>query len=78
MSDAIYFQFKRYSQPPLIIFGTIGAVLNQILFFYRKSLRKSSCSLYFRALSANDILVLYTVVLPLWLSSQYRIDLSQK
>jgi hypothetical protein len=54
-------QFTRYSQPVLIIFGTIGAILNQILFFYRKPLKISSCSLCFRALSANDLLVVYTV-----------------
>jgi hypothetical protein len=34
MSDTIYFQFTRYSQPLLIIFGTIGAIFNRILFFY--------------------------------------------
>jgi hypothetical protein len=77
MSDPIYFQFTRYTQPPLIIFGTIGAILNQILFFYRKPLRMSSCTLYFRALSANDLLVIYTVVLPLWLADQYNLDPSQ-
>jgi hypothetical protein len=78
MTDSIYFQFTRYSQPPLIFFGTIGAVLNQILFFYRKPLRMSSCSLYFRALSANDLLVIYAVILPLWLASQFGLDLSNK
>ena len=78
MSDTLFFQFARYSQLPLILFGTIGAILNQILFFYRKPLRKSSCSLYFRVLSVNDLLVLYTVVLPLWLSNQFQIDFSQK
>jgi hypothetical protein len=38
----------------------------------------SSCSFYFRALSANDLLVLYTVVLPLWLENQFGIDSSGK
>ena len=74
MSDQVYIQITRYSQPILIILGTIGSVLNQILFLYRKPLRMSSCSLYFRALSLNDLLVLYTVVLPLWLQSQFDID----
>jgi len=78
MSDSIYIQFTRYSQPPLIIFGTIGAIFNQILFFYRKPLRISSCSLYFRVLAANDLLVLYTVVLPLWLVNQFGIDPTQE
>ncbi|CAF0804915.1 unnamed protein product [Adineta ricciae] len=74
MADPTYFQATRYSQPILIVFGTAGAILNQILFFSRKSLRKNSCSLYFRALSINDLLVIYTVVLPLWLSNQFNID----
>lgn len=78
MSDPIYFQFTRYSQPILIIMGTVGSVLNQILFCYRKPLRMSSCSLYFRALSLNDLLVLYTVVLPLWLDSQFGFDPSKR
>jgi hypothetical protein len=34
----------------------------------------SSCSLYFRALSANDLLVIYTVVLPLWIGNQFGLD----
>ena len=78
MSDPVYSQFVRYSQPALIIFGTVGAILNQILFFCRKPLRASSCSLYFRALSANDLLVIYTIVLPLWLATQFGIDPSIK
>jgi hypothetical protein len=78
MPDAIYFQFTRYSQPLLIVFGTIGAIFNQILFFCRQPSRKSSCLLYFRALSTNDLLVLYTIVLPLWLGNQFQIDPSQQ
>ncbi|CAF0812166.1 unnamed protein product [Adineta steineri] len=74
MSDAVYFQFTRYSQPILVIFGTIGAVLNQALFYYRKPLRMSSCSLYFRMLSLNDLLVIYITILPLWLASQFNIN----
>ena len=45
MSDSIYFQFVHYSQPVLIVLGTIGVVLNQVLFFYQKPLGMSSCSL---------------------------------
>jgi hypothetical protein len=78
MSDTIYFQFTRYSQPLLIIFGTIGAIFNRILFFYWQSLRKSSCSSYFRALFAINLLVLHTIVLPLWLANQFQIDSLQK
>jgi hypothetical protein len=78
MSDALFFQVNRYSQPPLILLGTVGALLNQALFFARKPLRSTSCALYFRALSANDLLVLYIVVLPGWLSVQFGIDPSKQ
>ena len=74
MSDSVYFQFTRYSQPLLIVLGTFGSVLNLILFYYRRPLRMSSCSLYFRALSFNDLLVLYAVVFPLWLENQFGVD----
>jgi hypothetical protein len=78
MTESIYFQINRYSQPPLILFGTIGAIANQILFFSRRPLRSTSCSLYFRALSANDLIVLYLVVFPLWFTTQFGGDPSQK
>ena len=74
MTDAVYYKLSLYTQPALIILGTIGAVFNQILFSSRKSLRASSCSLYFRALSASDLLVLYIYVLLQWLSDQYKFD----
>lgn len=78
MSDALFFQTSRYTQPPLILLGTIGALLNQVLFYARKPLRSTSCALYFRALSINDLLVLYIVVLPGWLSAQFSIDPSRQ
>jgi hypothetical protein len=74
MTDSIYYQFSRYTQPPLIVLGTMGAVFNQILFFCRKPLRTTSCSLYFRALSINDLLVLYIYVLLQWLLDQQGFD----
>ena len=74
MADSIYYQLSRYTQLPIIILGSIGAILNQILFFYRKPLRVTSCSSYFRALSINDLLVLYLYVLLQWLADQYGID----
>jgi hypothetical protein len=74
MSDHVYTLISRYTQPALIVFGTIGALLNQILFYKRKSLRATSCSLYFRALSINDLLVLYVYVLAQWLVDQYGFD----
>ena len=74
MADSLYVQVSRYSQPILILLGTAGALMNEILFFSRKTLRSTSCSLYFRALSINDLLVLYIVVLPLWYTSQFNRD----
>jgi hypothetical protein len=74
MGDSLYYQLSRYTQPPLIILGTMGAIFNQILFTSRKSLRATSCSLYFRALSVNDLLVLYIYVLLQWITEQYGID----
>ncbi|CAF3751805.1 unnamed protein product [Rotaria sordida] len=74
MADSVYYQISRYTQPPMIILGTLGVIINQILFFSRKSLRATSCSLYFRALSCNDLLVLYIYVLLQWLVDQYGFD----
>ena len=78
MSDSIYLNLSRYTQPALIVFGTLGAVFNQILFYKRKPLRTTSCSLYFRALSLNDLLVLYIYVLFQWLADQYGFDPSRQ
>ncbi|CAF3273420.1 unnamed protein product [Rotaria socialis] len=74
MNDNIYVQLSRYTQPVLIIFGTIGALLNQILFHRRKLIKKASCTVYLRALSINDILVLYLIVLTQWLNDQFHWD----
>jgi hypothetical protein len=74
MADSIYYQISRYTQPPLIVLGTLGAIFNQILFTFRKPLRAISCSLYFRALSINDLLTLYIYVFLQWLTDQYGID----
>ncbi|CAF0937638.1 unnamed protein product [Rotaria sp. Silwood1] len=78
MADSVYYQISRYTQPPLIILGTMGVIFNQILFYYRKPLRATSCSLYFRALSFNDLLVLYIYVLLQWLVDQYGFDPAKK
>jgi hypothetical protein len=78
MSDSIYLLLSRYTQPTVIVLGTLGAIFNQILFYKRKSLRTTSCSLYFRALSVNDLLVLYVYVLFQWLADQYGFDPTRK
>ncbi|CAF1324613.1 unnamed protein product [Rotaria sordida] len=74
MNENIYTQLSRYTQPILILFGTVGALLNQILFNRRKLLKKASCTLYLRALSFNDLLVLYIIVLTQWLNDQFHFD----
>jgi hypothetical protein len=78
MNENIYIQLSRYIQPTLIIFGTIGALFNQILFRRRKLLRTASCSFYFRALALNDLLVLYIIVLTQWLNDQFQFDPTSK
>ena len=74
MTDATYLYLSRYTQPALIVFGTFGALANQVLFYSRKPLRATSCSLYFRALSLNDLAALYIYVLLQWLVDQYNFD----
>lgn len=74
MNYDTYIQLSFYIQPLLIFFGTIGALLNQILFRRRKLFRKSSCSLYFRILSINDLFVLYFLVFIQWLEEQYHFN----
>lgn len=72
MNENIYIQLSRYTQPILIILGTIGAVINQILFHRRKLIKKASCTIYLRALSINDLLALYLIVLTQWLNDQFH------
>jgi hypothetical protein len=72
--ETVYQQLNRYCLPVIIVFGSFGAVMNQILFYSRKQLRTTSCALYFRALSANDLCVLWYVSFFAWLRVQYQID----
>jgi hypothetical protein len=78
MNEDFYIQLSFYSQPILIFFGTIGALFNQIIFRRRKFFRKASCSFYFRALSINDLFVLYFIVLTQWFNDQFHFDLRIK
>jgi len=57
----------------LIILGTFGNIMN-ILIFTRRSLRQNPCSIYFLALSINNIFVLYVVLLTRLLSSGWNLD----
>ncbi|CAF0721005.1 unnamed protein product [Adineta ricciae] len=71
--DDIGDQVQRYGEPVIIILGTTGAILNHILFCSRKQLRSTSCALYFRAMSLNDLLVMWYVIFTEWLSDQFNI-----
>lgn len=72
--EKIYGKFSFYSEPTLILFGTFGALLNQIVFQRRKLFRSSSCSFYFRVSSINDLFVLYLIVFPQWLDENFQIN----
>jgi hypothetical protein len=72
--ETVYLQLNRYLIPATIILGTIGAVANQILFYFRKPLRTTSCALYFRALSGNDLIVLWFNMLSQWFETQFNIS----
>jgi hypothetical protein len=76
--ESVYISLNRYVVPTLIILGTIGGVMNQLLFYFRKPLRATSCALYFRALSANDLLVLWFVILQQWIEIQFQLDATVK
>ena len=76
--ENLYIQISRYSQPLIIFFGTIGALINQILFRRREFLRKTSCSFYFRVSSFNDLLVLYIIVLTQWAHDQFNFDFKNR
>jgi hypothetical protein len=59
-----------------IILGTFGNIMN-ILIFTRRSLRNNSCSIYFLALSINNLFVLYVALLTRLLASGWQIDPSE-
>jgi len=76
--DSVYLQMNRYMLSTTIILGTISALANQILFYFRKPLRTTSCALYFRALSANDLIVIWLIMFPEWISFQFQINPSDQ
>ncbi|UJR11034.1 hypothetical protein I4U23_015218 [Adineta vaga] len=63
----------RYIGPFLLFIGTIGCLLN-ILVFSRKSLRKNPCSFYLIAYNIADLLYIYCALLFLIISIGYQID----
>ena len=56
-----------------LILGTFGNIMNTLI-FTRRSLRNNPCSIYFLALSINDLFVLYVALLTRLLASGWGID----
>jgi hypothetical protein len=56
-----------------LILGTFGNIIN-ILIFTRRTLRSNACSIYFLALSINNLFALYVALLTRLLSSGWQID----
>ncbi|CAF1234373.1 unnamed protein product [Rotaria sp. Silwood1] len=61
--------------PILMLIGTIGCMLNLIV-FTQKALRKNPCSIYFIAYNVANFLYIYSSLLALTLSVGYSIDVS--
>jgi hypothetical protein len=59
--------------PVLMLIGTIGCILNLIV-FTRKKLRKNPCSIYFIAYNIANLLYIYSSLLSLMLDVGYNID----
>jgi hypothetical protein len=59
--------------PILMLIGTIGCILNLIV-FTQKNLRKNPCSIYFIAYNIANLLYIYSSLLSLMLDVGYNID----
>ena len=59
--------------PMLILLGTIGNILS-ILVLTRRSLRKSTTSLFLTVLACSDLLVLYSGLLRQWVLYVFETD----
>jgi hypothetical protein len=68
-------QLNRYFPLPVMIFGTIGLILN-IIIFTRRSLFNNSCVQYLLANTLSNVIVLYWVVVTRIFSDGYANDLS--
>ncbi|CAF4176893.1 unnamed protein product, partial [Adineta steineri] len=67
-------QLNRSLALIILIFGTIGNLIN-ILVFSRRSLRKQPCSIYFLGASIASLFALYSGLLSRLLSG-YNLDIS--
>jgi hypothetical protein len=68
-------QLNRYFPLPFVIFGTIGLILNVII-FTRRSLFNNSCVQYLLSNTLANIIVLYWVIITRIVSDGYGNDLS--
>ncbi|CAF4762978.1 unnamed protein product, partial [Rotaria sp. Silwood1] len=69
----INLQLNRYFPLPFLILGTIGVILN-IIIFTRRSLFINSCTHYLLGNTIANFVVLYWVVITRILSDGYKID----
>jgi hypothetical protein len=68
-------QMNRYFPLPFLIFGTVGLLLN-IIIFTRRSLFNNSCVQYLLANTLSNVVVVYWVIITRILSDGYGDDLS--
>ncbi|CAF3557167.1 unnamed protein product [Rotaria sp. Silwood1] len=66
-------QLNRYLPLPFLVLGTIGVILN-IIIFTRRSLVINSCIHYLLANTVANFIVLYWVVITRIMSDGYKID----
>ncbi|CAF1164968.1 unnamed protein product [Adineta ricciae] len=74
--NSITLSISRYGFFIFVIFGTIGNILN-VLIFYQKKLRASPCALYLRTSSCIDLVLTLGISLPRMLTT-YDLDYSAK
>jgi hypothetical protein len=65
----------QFGSPVLMLIGTVGCILN-IIVFHQRNLRKNPCSIYFIAYSLANFAYICSSLLPLTLSLGYNTDVS--
>jgi hypothetical protein len=74
LNSAQYYLF-RFASPVVIFFGSIGCIIN-LMVFTQKILRKNSCSIYFIAYNIANFIFIYGASFYVTLSVGYNIDAS--
>jgi hypothetical protein len=74
LSSAQYYLF-RFVCPILILLGSIGCIIN-LMVFTQKILRKNSCSIYFIAYNIANLIYIYAAPFYAILNVGYNIDAS--